>query len=332
MLPHFKILITNFTLTFSVTKITIVHEETSCVTLCLPHFKLLITKITFSHVYILLLYNSCFSWASVLYENCSGLVKQRTVLTNYAPVYAVMEYMYGVFKPVYDHLGYSWEDFQEFARTVHAEQMQILHVETDHAESYVRRYCLGLLDWALKQNLQKRLQHLRMVNTRKIKCGYALGVAPAGEGAMKQMKGAILPLVKQHVVAIGGRVDSPEDHVTIALLKDSFDLPEEVEEVTPQGEWSVNKRGILIPGDALPSSLWLELCKALNQTDKFGSVDDESPTGMSMTCQDAQLESSTIKETPLESTGNSRKSLGLRLDFSSILPSFSGGKSSVITL
>ena len=264
----------------------------------------------------------------MLYENCTGLVKQRTCLTNYAPVYAVMEYMYGVFKPVYEHLGISWEDFQTFSKTVHAEQMQILHVETDHAESYVRRYCLGLLDWALKQNLQKRLQHLRMVNTKKIKCGYALGIAPAGEGALKQMKGAILPLVKQHVVAIGGRVDSHEDHVTIALLKDSFDLPEEVEEVTPQGEWSVNKRGILIPGDALPSSLWLELCKALNQTDKFGAVDDESPTGMSLTCQDVEFDSSHDKETPLESTGTSRKSLGLRLDYSSILPS-SGGNINV---
>lgn len=161
-----------------------------------------------------------------------------------------------------------------FARTVHCEAMQILHVETDDARSYVRRYCLGLLEWSGQQSLQKRLQHLRMVNTKKIKCGYALGVAPTSESSLKHLKGAILPLVKQHVLALGGRVDSHEDHITIALLKDSLDLPEDIEEVNPQGEWSTNKRGILIPGDCLPSSLWLDLCKALNQAEKFGSVDE----------------------------------------------------------
>ena len=135
-------------------------------------------------------------------------------------------------------------------------------------------YCLGLLEWAEKQSLQKRLQHMRMVHTKKIKCGYALGVAPASEGALKHLKGAILPLVKQHVLALDGRVDSHEDHITIALLKDTTDLPEDIEEVNPQGEWSSNKRGMLIPGDCLPSSLWLDLCKALNQTERFGSVDE----------------------------------------------------------
>ena len=211
-----------------------------------------------------------------MYEINTGLVKPRTCLTNYAPVYSAMEYIYGIFKPVYEHLGYDWEDFLTFARTEHCEQMQILHVETDDAKSYVRRYCLGLLEWCAQQPIQKRLQHLRMVNSKKIKCGYALGVAPASESSLKHLKGAILPLVKQHVLAIGGRVDSPEDHITVALLKDSLDLPEDVEEVNPQGEWSTNKRGILIPGDCLPSSLWLDLCKVLNQHEKFGSVDEVS--------------------------------------------------------
>ena len=211
-----------------------------------------------------------------MYAICTGLVKERTCLTNYAPVYCALEYMYGIFQPVYKHLGYDWDDFLNFARTDHCEQMQFPHVETDDAKSYVRRYCLGLLEWCGQQSLQKRLQHLRMVNTKKIKCGYALGVSSASESSLKQLKGAILPRVKQHVLAIGGRVDSPDDHITIALLKDALDLPEDVEEVNPQGEWSTNKRGILIPGDCLPSSLWLELCKTLNQTEKFGSVDEAS--------------------------------------------------------
>ena len=97
-------------------------------------------------------------------------------------------------------------------------------METDDAKSYVRRYCLGLLELCAQQPIQKRLQHLRMVNSKKIKCGYALGVAPASESSLKHLKEALLPLVKQHVLAIGGRVDSPEDHITVALLKDSLDL------------------------------------------------------------------------------------------------------------
>ena len=122
---------------------------------------------------------SCFvRWCAELYAICTGLVKERTCLTNYAPVYCALEYMYGIFQPVYEHLGYDWDNFLNFARTDHCEQMQFLHVETDDAKSYVRRYCLGLLEWCGQQSLQKRLQHLRMVNTKKIKCGYALGVLP----------------------------------------------------------------------------------------------------------------------------------------------------------
>ena len=169
-------------------------------------------------------------------------------MTNYAPVYAAMEHMHMIFRPVYESIGLPWESFVNFAKTDHAESMQILHVETDHAESYVRRYCVGLLDWATSQSLQKRLQHMRMVNSKKISCGYALGVAPASEAALKQLKGAILPQVKKHVLSLGGRVDSQDDHITIALLKDTLDIPEDIDEVLPQGEWSTNKRGFLIPG------------------------------------------------------------------------------------
>ena len=89
---------------------------------------------------------------------------------------------------------------------------------------------------------------MRMVNSKKISCGYALGVAPASEAALKQLKGAILPQVKKHVLSLGGRVDSQDDHITIALLKDTLDIPEDIDEVLPQGEWSTNKRGFLIPG------------------------------------------------------------------------------------
>lgn len=184
--------------------------------------------------------------------------------------------MFGIFQPIYEEMGISWEDFERFARTEHAEAMQVLHVETDHAESYVRRYCLGLLEWSKKQNLQKRLQHLRLVNTKKVKCGYALGFSPSGENVFKHLKGAVISLFKQHVLSLGGRVDSAEDHITISLLKDSIDMPEDIEGISPQGEWTLNKRGILIPGDSFPSSLWLDLCKVLNQTERFGSVDDVS--------------------------------------------------------
>ena len=37
-------------------------------------------------------------WGKVLDGSCSGLVKQRTIMNNYAPVYATMEYFFHVFK------------------------------------------------------------------------------------------------------------------------------------------------------------------------------------------------------------------------------------------
>ena len=68
----------------------------------------------------------------------------------------------------------------------------------------------------------------------------------------------------------------------------------------------------LFLGDCLPSSLWLDLCKSLNQSDKFGSVDQESPTGIEASQNSAPLES-TVSATA------ERQSLGLQLDVSSIL-------------
>ena len=78
-------------------------------------------------------------WATELYKLCNGLVKHRTIKCNYAPVYATLEYIYTTFSEVYNSLGFTWDNFMTWARTVHVEHMQILHVETDHAASYIRR-------------------------------------------------------------------------------------------------------------------------------------------------------------------------------------------------
>ena len=78
-------------------------------------------------------------WAAEVYKLANGLVKNRTVRCNYAPVYATMEYIFTTFSDVYNSLGFTWEDFMTWTRTVHVEEMQILHVETDHAASYIRR-------------------------------------------------------------------------------------------------------------------------------------------------------------------------------------------------
>ena len=37
-------------------------------------------------------------WGKVLDGYCTGLVKQRTIMNNYAPVYAPMDYFYHTFK------------------------------------------------------------------------------------------------------------------------------------------------------------------------------------------------------------------------------------------
>ena len=60
---------------------------------------------------------------------------------------------------------------------------------------------------------------MRIVATGKVKSGVALGFAPASEPAFRALMGTVLPLVKQHVLSLGGRVDCLDDHVTINLLK-----------------------------------------------------------------------------------------------------------------
>ena len=37
-------------------------------------------------------------WARTLHEKCNGLVKHRTISSNYAPSYAAMEYLYTAFR------------------------------------------------------------------------------------------------------------------------------------------------------------------------------------------------------------------------------------------
>ena len=58
-----------------------------------------------------------------------------------------------------------------------------------------------------------------VVVTSQVKSGFALGFAHASEPAFRELMGTVLPLVKQHVVSLGGRVDCADEHITINLLK-----------------------------------------------------------------------------------------------------------------
>lgn len=60
---------------------------------------------------------------------------------------------------------------------------------------------------------------MKVVTTSKVKSGVALGFSPGSEPAFRELMGTVLPLVKQHVVALGGRVDSADDYITVNLLK-----------------------------------------------------------------------------------------------------------------
>ena len=102
-------------------------------------------------------------------------------------------------------------------------------------------------------------------------CGVALGVAPAGEPALKTCRGTVVERTRQHILSLGGRVDSGVENVQVLLLKDTEDLPAQLDHVE-QGEWSVTKRGMLIPGDLLTGSLWTEMCILLNQEDFSNEV------------------------------------------------------------
>ena len=60
---------------------------------------------------------------------------------------------------------------------------------------------------------------MKVVVTNKVKSGVALGFAPGNEPVFRELMGTVLPLVKQHVVSLGGRVDCADDHITVNLLK-----------------------------------------------------------------------------------------------------------------
>ena len=42
-------------------------------------------------------------WGKILDDHCTGLVKQRTIMNNYAPVYATLEYYHSVFRSAIKH-------------------------------------------------------------------------------------------------------------------------------------------------------------------------------------------------------------------------------------
>ena len=102
-------------------------------------------------------------------------------------------------------------------------------------------------------------------------CGIALGVAPAGEPALKACRGTVIERTRQHVLSLGGRVDSGGENIQVLLLKGTEDLPAELDHVE-QGQWSVTKRGMLIPGDVMTGSLWTDMCVLLNQEDFVNEV------------------------------------------------------------
>ena len=185
-------------------------------------------------------------WGKTLDSHCTGLVKQRTIMNNYAPVYATLEYYHSIFRwPIgrqlvypscnnflhltssnnnlmcycnwnignnYDNIFFSqgmsmrkwvsrfpslkngwktitpnrckycmWKLVSKCAISDcscslkmqhlfnlnwsndanHSWHMILLFITyllsnfSDHAVSYVRRFCLGLLQWAKQQTLQK---------------------------------------------------------------------------------------------------------------------------------------------------------------------------------
>ena len=92
-------------------------------------------------------------WGNRLEQLCEDMVKFRTCIVNYAPLYAVMEFVVeyfrwaGIFSPsenqisiareLYARLGYGWDRFEDFLFHHHIPAIQAFHVEAGTGSKYI---------------------------------------------------------------------------------------------------------------------------------------------------------------------------------------------------
>ena len=93
-----------------------------------------------------------------------------------------------------------------------------------------------------------------------------------------------LNLCLQHVLDIGGLVDQDTERTKTAwswFVKTTIEDEEEVELVSTNKDQVSNKRCILFPVAIMTSSMFMRFADRTGQTDLYGVVDPETPSGFS---------------------------------------------------
>ena len=78
--------------------------------------------------------------ADLLFKETDGVVKIRTLVTNYASFYACFKKLYSDYEDVMREVGCTWEGFLDWVREVHAPFIVKQHQEKDHSRNNIKRY------------------------------------------------------------------------------------------------------------------------------------------------------------------------------------------------
>ena len=118
---------------------------------------------------------------------------------------------------------------------------------------------------------------------------------------MSYLNGASLDFVKTHLPSLGGKVNRNVEggRVTVNLIKNYDDLPEDYEEFDSASEHSTNKSALIIPMSLMTSFMWARVCKMTGQLDLLPLRPTDAPSGAPPTeAETLELESTSNNLTP----------------------------------
>ena len=93
--------------------------------------------------------------AELLFKETDEVVKLRTLLTNYASFYAILQKISMDYEEVLKEIGFSWQGFLDWVVTVHAPFIVKQHQEKDHSRNNIKRYFNCLLFTSLMLQLSR---------------------------------------------------------------------------------------------------------------------------------------------------------------------------------
>ena len=114
-----------------------------------------------------------------LYDACEGMVKQRTIFTNYAGSITLLRKIALDFEDIWMERGKTWEDCKEWISRTLVPFMRMQHRESTHAKGSIRRFIRATLEFLKTRPLIERRKVLKIVETTKLNEDKDTTFAPA---------------------------------------------------------------------------------------------------------------------------------------------------------